>query len=240
MSLPHGQQTPIFASYCIDERYDELASEFLRQTLGRRSYYIGTNAGAALCLGYDASCRAIRCGGGSSSSNKAGSGCCPGTTEMRKLKRAFNTNFAIALTLKPITVVYLLNHQDCGAIRAFLPCSGYPAKSASDGPAEVCINARILAAGQRSVLKEFPRMSVVVGLLDANGTVANYDVEARTWTIVFLGQGCERTGLWHGRTLGERVTYDCRRCQDPTQSSARTRQQPVAGDHSVHLDFFCA
>ena len=68
---------------------------------------------------------ALVCSGGYIRSLR-GCGCDPTNSSMIILKKSIQENLNIALTLKPITDVYLINHQDCGAIRAFLSCSNYP------------------------------------------------------------------------------------------------------------------
>ncbi len=217
--LPPPGRVPIFATYCIDSRYDALASEFLRAVGFETSYFLGTNAGAALSLGYDKSCRKIRCQRCTTSHNDENTAaakqkhkkCCGGSKDMKKLEAGFATNLQIAFTLQPITTVYLLDHQDCAAIRAFLPCSGYPAKGEVQKDREISINAQILTFASRAVRRRFrPIEQVLLGLLDVNGTVGNYRVESKTWTIVYVGEGQDPTGLWFGHTLGETVFVpDC-------------------------------
>ena len=128
---------------------------------------------------------------------------------MDVLQDSFVTNLSIALTLRPITTVFLLNHQDCGAIRAFLPCSGYPLVGEVNKNKEICINAQILTNAQAYVKKKFPQMTVPLGLIDVNGTVGQYDVLTRSWTIIHIGPGSDPDGLWFGRTLNEVVHIPC-------------------------------
>src|SRR5437016_7643459 len=100
---------PIFASYCIDFRYDAISGEFLREIGYANSYFLATNAGAALPLGYKNSCKKIRCHCGCGDEKRKSSKkkkCCPGTDALEVLAQSFVTNLAIALTLQPITTVY--------------------------------------------------------------------------------------------------------------------------------------
>ena len=117
---------------------------------------------------------------------------------MNDLKKSFVANLQIALTLKPITTVYLLNHQDCGAIRAFLPCSGYPKVGEEQKEKEISINAKILEYGYGYVKRKFPKMKVVLGLIDSNGTVGDYNIDTQKWTIVYIGSGQNTNALWNG------------------------------------------
>jgi carbonic anhydrase len=45
---------------------------------------------------------------------------------MEILKKSFITNINISLSLDLLKEIYLLNHQDCGAIKEYLKCSQYP------------------------------------------------------------------------------------------------------------------
>src|SRR5437016_5158775 len=132
---PTPPEVPIFACYCIDYRYDALSSDFLRNIGYADSYFLATNAGGALPLGYKY-CHNSCC----NTENKKCSSkkCCNGSDPMHTLRKSWVTNLEIALTLRPITTVYLMNHQDCGAIRAFLPCSGYPASGEQNRKREIC------------------------------------------------------------------------------------------------------
>jgi hypothetical protein len=198
---------PIFTSYCIDYRYDSLSSDFLKAIGYANSYFLATNAGAALPLGYKKSCRNICCTDNDKKCSKKK--CCPGDDLMTDLRNSFTTNLRIALTLRPINTVYLLNHQDCGAIRAFLPCSGYPASGEEDKNKEICINAKILTAAHEFVKKKFGNMRVILGLIDVNGTVADYDLKTKKWVIIYVGPGQNTDGLWFGFAQGEEVTINC-------------------------------
>lgn len=233
MELPRVGQVPIYACYCIDFRYDALSSEFLREIGFANSYFLATNAGAALPLGYDRSCKEIRPAGQKQQRCKDNT-CCPGTQPMAELRTGFHTNLAIALTLKPITTVYLLNHQDCGAIRAFLPCSGYPASGKSDKDREICINAQVLTFARDNVHATSPHMQILLGLIDVNGTVANYDVCSQAWTIVHVGRGTDRTGLWFGHRLGDLVKPCC------PPLACQQQQQPDCGDEDSTFRICCA
>lgn len=193
MSLPTtAPSVPIMVSYCIDYRYDALSSSFLRAIGYDNSYYLATNAGAGLPLGYKDSCQQR------DRKHRTSRSCCPGIEPMTTLRDSFVTNLRIALTLRPITTVYLLNHQDCGAIRAFLPCSGYPAVGDSNKRREIKINAEILTNARSYVKRHFRHIKVILGLIDSNGTVANYDVKCRTWNVIYIGPGTDPNGLWWG------------------------------------------
>ena len=106
-------------------------------------------------------------------------------------------NLEIALTLQPITDIYLLNHQDCGAIRAFLGCSGYPSTLGADNEKEIQINASILTYAQRYMKKKFPSKTILLSLIDINRSVATYNIVTKKWKKVYTGSGTNPLGLWY-------------------------------------------
>lgn len=181
--------TPIFTSYCIDYRYDALSSNFLKGIGYANSYYLSTNAGSSLSLGYKKYCK---------NNCDDDKNYCHKDEAMDILKKSFITNLKIALTLKPIMVVYLLNHQDCGAIRAFLPGNIYPSVGEDNKKEEIRINASLLTYGQAYIKKKFEHMEVYLGLIDSNGTVGDYDIKTKQWSIIYVGLGQNQNGLWYG------------------------------------------
>lgn len=186
---------PYFVTYCIDYRYDAMAAEYLQSVA---LYYLGTNAGAGLALGYEKYCE-----------KQCHHHCDPNNKDMETLKRSFFTNLKIALTLQPITTIYLLNHQDCGAIRAYLACSGYPNVGEINNEKEICINAKLLTYAEKTVLKKYHDKTVILGLLDVNGSVANYNLADHSWTVVFVGTGTNPNGLWFGKNINDIVRLNC-------------------------------
>lgn len=180
---------PLFVCSCIDYRYDALVASYLAAIGFARSYYLGTNAGASLALGYEEYCQRL-----------CVKGTC-GPRELHALKQSFVANLQIALSLKPINTVYLINHQDCAAFRRFLSCSGYPdeTRTRRQKDKEIAINAQVLTFAAQFVHRRFPKMTVLLGLLDANGTVADYDVRTKQWRVVYRGPGHDPHALWFGR-----------------------------------------
>jgi len=177
---------PIFSVFCIDFRYDRLTADFFKGIGLVNSYFAATAAGAALPLGYKCSCFKI-C---------RRSKCNPNNEAMALLRNNLVKNLKIALTLQPIENIYLLNHQDCGAIKAFLGCSGYPSTLGSNNAKEIEINQEILKYAKDYMAKKFKGKTITIGLIDVNGTVAEYDTSAKKWTLVFTGEGDDPLGLW--------------------------------------------
>ena len=180
-------RVPIFSVFCIDFRYDKLTADYFQSVGLLNSYFASTVAGVALPLGYRCSCCKL-CPRGSCNSSNA---------DMDLLRDSLVKNLQIALTLQPITNVYLLNHQDCGAIKAFLGCSGYPNTLGGNNSKEIEINAGILTYAQKYMLKLFPTKQFRLGLIDINGTVADYNPITKTWTKTYTGLGTNPLGLWY-------------------------------------------
>jgi hypothetical protein len=178
-------QVPIYSVFCIDFRYDTLTADYF-DAIGLQNF-AATAAGAALPLGYKCSCSCL-CTEGS---------CNPSNKDMTLLRDNLVKNLEIALTLQPITDIYLLNHQDCGAIKAFLGCSGYPLTFGSDNEKEIQINASILTYAQRYMKKKFPSKTIRLSLIDINGSVATYNIVTKKWTKVYTGSGTNPLGLWY-------------------------------------------
>lgn len=180
-------KVPIFSIFCIDYRYDKLTADYFQGIGLVNSYFASTAAGAALPLGYRCSCCNL-CPKGS---------CNPINDSMNLLRDSLVKNLEIALSLKPITTVYLLNHQDCKAIKAFLGCSGYPMKLGDNNQKEIDINAVILTYAQKYMLKLFPIVKFCLCVIDINGSVADYDPITKTWIKVYTGTGNNPLGLWY-------------------------------------------
>lgn len=210
-------KVPIFANYCIENTYNTLSSDFFTKIGYANSYYLATAAGASLCLGYKDYCKKDCCACPCSHS-KSPTYCksCPENESLNKLKKSIVTNLNIALTLADITEVYFLNHQDCGVVREFLSCSGYPAKDEIEIVAkqkEICINAKLLTYANNYFKQKFknkiPNMIINLGLIDSNGTVANYSIAEKLWTIISIGEGTNPDALWFGYKEGVTINFKC-------------------------------
>ena len=187
---------PIFSIFCIDFRYDNLTADFFQEIGLTNLYFAATAAGAALPVGYKCSCYNI-CKKSNCKKNK----CDPNNKDMALLRKNLVKNLEIALTLQPITEIFLLNHQDCGAIKAFLGCSGYPSTLGADNAKEIEINQDILKYAKKYMSKKFKGKTFTLGLIDVNGTVAEYNTSTKIWTLVFTGAGTDPLGLWFNYTF---------------------------------------
>jgi hypothetical protein len=191
MSVP-----PIFSIFCIDYRYDSLNTQYFKELGIEFNYYMSTTAGAALALGYESYCDKI-CNG--KCKKKL---CDPKNADMHLLKDGLKKNLEIALSLSPITEVYLVNHQDCGAFKAFLACSGYPKTLGGDNQKEIQINTCIMIYAYNYIKKKFPKIKTIrLGLIDTNGSVADLNIKTNVWNVVFTGVGVNPLGLWYGKPI---------------------------------------
>jgi len=172
-----------FCVACIDKRFDKLLTSYLN-TISGNDYYLGTVAGAALPLGYICSCKKL------CSSN----GCNPCNYDMRLLKDNLIKNIDISKSLDNIKDIYLINHQDCGAMKGYLGCSGYPDNLGDNNQKEIDINTTVLLYAQKYVKCKYPDTDTTLGLLDINGSIANYT--NGSWVKVYTGEGTNPLGLW--------------------------------------------
>jgi hypothetical protein len=191
-------KSPIFSIFCIDYRFDAMVATFYEGIGKEYDYFACTVAGGAMPLGYEKYCKneCLKC-------NKSNKSCNPSNPSMKLLKKNLVENLNIALTLKPITETYLLNHQDCGAIKAFLGCSGYPKTLGKNNSKEIKINSKLLTYANNYMLSKFPNIKFTLGLVDINGTVATYDIKTKTWTVIYIGEFHNKDGLWYGLKINE-------------------------------------
>lgn len=186
-----------FNVFCIDKRFDFLSTEYFKAIGFSNNYYLGTTAGAGLCLGYSKYCSEI-CNCNCHSLNQDAPDCNPLNPDMLLLKESLTKNIDISLTLDSIKEIYLLNHQDCGAIKAFLGCSGYPEIPGTNNTLEIKINTELLLFAYEYLKLKYPEINCRLGLMDLNGTVADYDIKYNSWYLVYRGPGTDPKGLWFG------------------------------------------
>ena len=183
-----------FSISCIDYRYDTLVSDYLKFRYTNNDYYQTVSAGAALSLGYEAYCK-----------KKSNCHCtCPTgdpyNPDMRLLKNGIKKNLEIAMSLTTIGVVYLMNHQDCGAFKAYLSFSKYPENLGDDNEKEIKINADMLMYAKKYIKLNYPNVTnIILGLIDINGSVGEFNLCTQNWTIVYVGSGTNPKGLWWGQ-----------------------------------------
>jgi len=187
-------KAPIFSVFCIDYRYNSMLDDFYTGIGLGFNYFSCSTAGAALCLGYKKYCKSPK--------GCHECGCDPDNPSIITLKRSVVENLNIALTLKDITDVYLINHEDCGAIRAFLACSGYP-NFGENNKKEININEKLLVYAAEFMDKKFPEKKYKLGLIDINGTVAYFSPIHKEWTVVFIGKYEDPQALWYGLNVGD-------------------------------------
>ena len=187
---------PSFCISCIDFRFNGTNDPFFNAI--KNDYFDCSTAGAALANGYSEFCN----------KSCAGRGCDPENSVMNVLKNSVNDNLRVARTLSPITEIFFLNHQNCGAIKAFLACSGYPYTLGENNAKEIKIHTKLLKYAKSNMLTWaktdiFPQTTVVLALVDINGSVAKYNTSRKIWTISFVGEGTDPNGLWYGMNDGQ-------------------------------------
>lgn len=194
MCSTNNDEEIYFNIFCIDKRFDYLTTSYYFREIGFiDKYYMGTTAGSSLCFGYETFCKDL--------CNKdcyhCIDRCDPSQKEdMNLLKDALIKNIDIALSLDKIQKIYLLNHQDCGAIKAYLSCSGYPQELGENNQLEIRIQTEILVFAAKYLQEKYPLIKIRLGLIDVNGTVCDLDVKYATWQLVYRGPGNNPKGLW--------------------------------------------
>jgi len=180
----------ILTLFCIDKRFDYLTTDFFEKIGYRYNYYLLTTAGSSLSLGYKDYCNDIcKC------SKKT---CDPDNDDMNLFANNIIKNIEIALSLDPFEEVYLLNHQDCGAIKAYLSCSNYPQNLGDNNRLEIEINVKLLTFAKKVIEDNFKDINVRIGLIDINGSVCDYNTKYCTWNLIFRGGTHNPKALWFG------------------------------------------
>lgn len=190
-----SEKKTYFNIFCIDKRFDALTTEYFQYVGFIDNYYLGTTAGSGLVLGYQQYCSEI-CNCNCVHDNNMPS-CDPFNADIALLKDSLIKNIEIALTLDDIKEIYLLNHQNCGAIKAFLSCSGYPATLGGDNQLEIKINTDLLLFAKDYINKRFPGINVRLGLIDTNGSVADFNEKYYSWNLIYRGFGVDPLALWY-------------------------------------------
>lgn len=197
MNIFQYMQEPVFVIFCIDKRFGALSTDYLKEKYGDNyytNYFFSTTAGASLSLAYDKYTKKCCC-----------STTCAKKNTMDTLKESLLENLTIAQTLYPVNTVYIINHQDCGAMRAYLDCSHkcpkYPNQDSvytkKEKNNEININEKLLKYAYRYVKKSNSQIkNVLLGLMDINGTVYNYDINEDKWYFEYQGPYSNPNGLW--------------------------------------------
>jgi len=193
--MSENQKKIYFNIFCIDKRFDELASTYFNDTGFKLNYYTGTIAGSSLCLGYSDMCNYVCT---STCQECIEPSCDPYNPSMKLLKDSIIENINISLTLDNIEEIYLLNHQDCGAMKGFISCSGYPQTLGENNQLEIDINVDVLTYAAKYLRTIYPNIKIRLGLMDVNGAVCDYIEEYRTWILKYRGPGVNPDGLWFG------------------------------------------
>jgi hypothetical protein len=181
-----------FCISCIDRRFNYLSIDYFNKLGFTNNFYEAATAGAGLCAGFSDYC-STTCGCPSCDTETA---CDPSNIDMEVLKNSLITNINIAQTLNTIDQIYILNHQDCGAIRAYLECSGYPSLG-ENNQLEIDINRELLQYAHSYMMAQFPHIDCRIGLQDINGTVHDFNIETQEWVFQQRGEGNEMKGLWY-------------------------------------------
>ena len=208
---------PLFCIGCIDYRFNAFTATYFKNIGNEFNYSFCTVAGGALSLGYQSYCLSNckpcnpkekkTCSSCSSSLEpKNNCNCDPFNSTMNLFKQNIINNLLVVLTLQPLEDIFLLNHQDCGAIKGFLECSEYPKILGGNNPKEIKINSILLIYAKKYILKKIPTKKITLGLIDINGSLATLDIGTKTWIVKFVGEFQMKQGLWYGLKIGDTFT----------------------------------
>jgi len=194
---------PLFCVACIDYRFDALTATFFKSAGREMDFFLSTAAGGPLALGC------------------ASSPLSHASSEVLQLfQKSLVTNLDIALMLQPIKDIYLMNHQDCGAIKHFLACSGYPKNLGENNQREIRVHSEVLSLAYDYLKPIYPYKQIRLGLIDINGAVAEYSPNSDTWTVVHLGESDSDLGLWYNMQVGDKYPFQA---VGPASALARAR-----------------
>lgn len=172
---------------CIDKRFDALVSEYYDAIGQSADYYLISAAGSSLPLSYNKICKDLQC---CSYKN-----CVTNKT----LRDAQILNFNISESLSSINQLDIMDHQDCGAFRVFLPCADLPSGivTPQEKEKEKQIHAQSLTLAESSIRKRIPTFNnpIVRLLIDLNGSVGQLQADG-SWKVIYKGTGTNPNGLW--------------------------------------------
>lgn len=174
---------------CIDKRFDSLVSQYYDSIGQTRDYYMITAAGSSLPLSYNKISR------NSDFNCYTYENCIINRT----LREGELTNFNISKSLSNIQQLDIIDHQDCGAFRVFLPCadlkSGIVTPEEKEKEREV--HKISLDYAEEKIKKTNPSFQKPIQklLIDLNGTVAKL-LDNNLWDITYIGSGTNPNGLW--------------------------------------------
>jgi len=94
------------------------------------------------------------------------------------------------------TVVDIINHQDCGAFKVFLPTSGYPSTLGANNTQEILIHQRALLLAKSQLNKKYSGLTIHLKIIDINGSVALLNQTTLQWELAYKGSGTNPLGLW--------------------------------------------
>jgi len=166
--------SPIYVIHCFEPIFNKLLTDFLNKKFDL--YYTDIVPGAGTCCGYSNFCK--------SKGNN------PYNSIIENFIENIMLNINLAMSLNDFKDIYLINHQNCKVMKTFL-AENYNQKK------EIEINSEILEYAINYLSNKFPNHTIHAGLIDINGTIANYYSYTKVWHIVHRGFGKDKKGLWY-------------------------------------------
>ena len=109
---------------------------------------------------------------------------------MQSIANGVIANLTVSASLTPQKKLFILDHQNCAAFKAFTRCSSCdlnypeaPSASRQAKQAELAIHAASLVSAKAALVSLKLFDVVVLGILDKAGCCAFYDETSQTWSV---------------------------------------------------------
>lgn len=187
---------------CIDSRYSAHLARAMKVLGYDCSYFDVTAAGASFPLHYPQLAQNCGCTAQHASA-------------VQSIADGVVANLTMSASLTPQKKLFVLDHQDCGAFKAFLRgscCLNYPATPSASRPAkqaELAIHAASLVSAKAALASLNLFDVVVLGVLDRAGCCAFYDDSLGAWSVAVSAERHDPCALFSDATSPSSPSLTC-------------------------------
>lgn len=191
---------------CIDSRYSAHLARAMKVLGYTCSYFDVTAAGASFPLSYPQLVQNCGCTAQHAS-------------VVQSIAGGVVANLTVSASLTPQKRLFILDHQNCEAFKAFLRgscCLNYPATPSASRPAkqaELAIHAASLVSAKAALASLDLFDVVVLGILDQAGCCALYDDILGTWSVAVSAERHDPCALFSDATSPSSPSMTC--CAHP-------------------------
>ena len=178
---------------CIDFRYSKYLTRVMKNLGHASSYFEIKAAGASFPFYYDYletrdECQCVK----------------QHEKTIGAIAAGALANLDTALNFITQSTLYIIDHQDCAAFKAYTACTGkscinYPSQPSSSQESkdrELYIHAEALV-GAKSVLSKSVRYTVIIlGIIDQAGAFGVYDENTKLWSVQVSGESFDPHALF--------------------------------------------